>query len=62
MITKEQLYMCFDSDLKWYLLDNGCHYLFVAASAKSRDKFWLFENNEMTKYLICKYKKQKYQD
>ena len=57
---KEQLYMCFDQKLKWYLLNNGCHYLFVAASAKSGDKFWLFENNERLKFLIQRFRQQKY--
>lgn len=52
--------MCFDQELKWYLLKNGCHYLFVAASAKSGDKFWLFENDIKTKILIQLFKKQKY--
>ena len=61
MITKEQLYMCFDQEMKWYLLDNGCNYLLVAASAKSGDKFWLFENDEKTESLIQQYKNQKYQ-
>lgn len=54
--------MCFDQGLKWYLLKNGCHYLFVAASAKSGDKFWLFENNEKLNNLIKQFKQQRYND
>ena len=41
-----KLYRCFNQDLKWYLLNNGYHFLLIADDCKSRDRFWLFERSE----------------
>lgn len=60
MIAKEELYMCFDTNLKWYLLKNGCHFLLIANSCKSNDTFWLFEKDELFENLIKQYKQEKY--
>lgn len=53
---KDKLYRCFNQDLKWHLLNNGCHFLIVASDCNSGDKFWLFERTEQFNEILQEYK------
>ena len=56
---KDKLFRCFNQDLKWHLLKNGCHFLLVALDANSGDKFWLFERTSEFEKVLIDYKKCK---
>ena len=55
---KDKLYRCFNQNLKWYLLNNGCHFLIVANDCNSGDKFWLFERTKQFNKILQEYKNQ----
>jgi len=54
-----QLFPCYSSNLKDYLMRNGLRYKLSALNANNHKKMWIFIDNEKLNNLLIEWKKTK---
>ena len=52
MLTNKDVYRCYSTNLKEFLMRNGLPYLIVAKDIKTDATFWLFEKTDFCVKLI----------